>query len=77
MPIIEMHLLTGRTIEQKRRVAAEVAQAASRALDCPLDTVRILITEHSTEEFSVGGVTAEMRAQQRQAGAAQPRTETL
>ena len=63
MPIIEMHLLVGRTNEQKRRVAAEVAQATARALGCNIETVRILITEHHTEEFSVGGVTAAMRAQ--------------
>lgn len=65
MPIIEMHLLTGRTVAQKRRVASAMAEAVAGALECPIDTVRILITEHSSEEFSVGGVTAEMRAQAR------------
>jgi 4-oxalocrotonate tautomerase len=58
MPIIEMHLMTGRTTEQKRRVMAAVAQAAADALDCSVDTVRILITEHQLDEFSVAGVSA-------------------
>lgn len=56
MPIIEMHMMVGRTTEQKRRVMAAVAKAASDALDCPIDTVRILITEHQLDEFSVAGV---------------------
>lgn len=58
MPIIEMHLMVGRTKEQKRRVSAAVAKAAAEALEVSLQTVRILITEHGVEEFSVAGVTS-------------------
>lgn len=61
MPIIEMHLLAGRTVEQKRRVVAAVSQAAAQALDVNISIVRILITEHGPDEFSVGGVTAAER----------------
>jgi 4-oxalocrotonate tautomerase len=56
MPIIEMHLMEGRTTDQKRRVMAAVANAAAQALDMPLGNVRILITEHRADEFSVAGV---------------------
>jgi len=58
MPIIEMHMMVGRTTEQKRRVMAAVAKAAADALDCSINTVRILITEHQLDEFSVAGVSA-------------------
>jgi 4-oxalocrotonate tautomerase len=58
MPIIEMHLMAGRTVEQKRAVAAAVAEAVTRTLGVQPEQVRLLITEHSLEEFSVGGVTA-------------------
>ena len=58
MPIIEMHLLEGRTDEQKRKVASAVANAVVEALDVRPETVRILITSHNSEEFSVAGVTA-------------------
>lgn len=62
MPIIEMHLLAGRSTELKRRAMTAVAQAAATALECPIETVRILITEHQPDEFSVAGVsTAEKR----------------
>jgi len=56
MPIIEMHLMVGRPTEKKRAAMAAVAKAAADALECPLSTVRILITEHQPDEFSVGGV---------------------
>ena len=58
MPIIEMHLMQGRSVEQKRAVAEAVAEAVTRTLGVGPEQVRLLITEHSCEEFSVGGVTA-------------------
>lgn len=61
MPIIEMHLMQGRTNEQKRAVAEAVAEAVTRTLGVGPETVRLLITEHTCEEFSVGGVTAGRR----------------
>jgi len=61
MPIIEMHLIQGRTREQKRAVAEAVAEAVTRTLGVKPEQVRLLITEHSSEEFSVGGITAGRR----------------
>jgi 4-oxalocrotonate tautomerase len=55
MPIIEIHLREGRTPEQKRALHEKVAHAAAEAVDCDLSIVRILITEHRADEFSVGG----------------------
>jgi len=62
MPIIEMHLLKGRTVEQKRSAAAAITQALAATLGVRPEQVRILITEHGAEDFSVGGVTAAERA---------------
>ena len=58
MPIIEMHMIEGRTVEQKQRVAAAVAAS----LDCSPETVRILITEHREHEFYVAGLSKPQRA---------------
>lgn len=63
MPIIEMHLLQGRTVEQKRAVAEAVAEAVTRSLGVRPESIRLLITEHSSEEFSVAGVTAGAKAE--------------
>ncbi len=61
MPIIEMHLLEGRSVEMKRKAVAAMTAALVEALEVPAETVRILITEHSLEHFSVGGVTVGQR----------------
>ncbi|THF55188.1 tautomerase family protein [Pseudothauera rhizosphaerae] len=65
MPIIEMHMMEGRSGELKRSVAAAVTEAVSRTLACSPETVRILITEHGAEEFYVAGQTMAQRAEQR------------
>lgn len=61
MPIIEMHMTEGRTPEQKSLVAAAVTEAVCQSLKCPVDTVRVLITEHRQHEFYVGGMTKTQR----------------
>ena len=57
MPILEMHLLEGRSVELKRKAVAAITAALVETLKVPPETVRILITEHNDENFSVGGVT--------------------
>ncbi|MCZ4303443.1 tautomerase family protein [Zoogloeaceae bacterium G21618-S1] len=64
MPIIEMHLMEGRTVEQKRSVAEAITDAVTRALGVKAETVRILITQHGAEDFSVAGITAGARSEQ-------------
>tara|TARA_R110000868_G_scaffold357146_2_gene618553 strand:- start:4294 stop:4527 length:234 start_codon:yes stop_codon:yes gene_type:complete len=72
MPIIEMHMLEGRSLEDKARLAEKVTSACCEALDCNASTVRILITEHKNGEFFVAGKAG--RASD-QAAAAQSRGE--
>jgi 4-oxalocrotonate tautomerase len=61
MPIIEMHLIVGRTVEKKRKAVAAVTAALVESLEVRPDQVRILITEHPEEHFAVGGVTVGQR----------------
>ncbi|MCW0182719.1 tautomerase family protein [Zavarzinia sp.] len=56
MPIIEMHLLEGRTSEQKQRAASAITEAVIGALGVKPESVRILITEHEADEFYVAGI---------------------
>ncbi|GAC06225.1 tautomerase family protein [Paraglaciecola chathamensis] len=56
MPIIEMHLLEGRTPEQKTKLAKAVTDAVTESLGVNASTVRILMTEHRSYEFYVAGV---------------------
>jgi 4-oxalocrotonate tautomerase len=71
MPILEMHLLEGRSVEKKRKAVAAVTAALVESLEVPAETVRILITEHSAEHFSVAGRTAGQR-KEAEAAAQQP-----
>lgn len=63
MPIIEMHMLEGRTTEQKNRVAAAVTEAVISSLGVRPESVRILITEHHADEFYVAGIPPKKRAE--------------
>jgi 4-oxalocrotonate tautomerase len=64
MPIIEMHLMEGRTDEQKSGVAKAVTEAVTASLGVRAESVRILITEHGKHEFYVAGTTLAARNQQ-------------
>jgi 4-oxalocrotonate tautomerase len=56
MPIIQVHLLEGRSTELKRQLISEVTTAVSRTLGNPPETVRVLLHEVSEENWGVGGV---------------------
>ncbi len=61
MPFAQIHLLEGRTEEQKRAVIEKVTRALVEALDAPIDTVRVLITEVPKANWGIGGVSAKDR----------------
>ncbi|MDW5594051.1 2-hydroxymuconate tautomerase family protein [Conexibacter stalactiti] len=56
MPIVHAQIVSGRSGAQKRRLIEEVSAAVVRALDVPLDTVRVLVSEVEPECWGVGGV---------------------
>ncbi len=58
MPIIQIHIMEGRSDEQKERLIDEVTQAVSRSLDAPEANVRILIDEMPKQNFGIGGQSA-------------------
>lgn len=55
MPIIEMHLMEGRSAEQKEKMAQAVTNALENECDVNPNSIRILMTEHKNEEFYVAG----------------------
>ena len=58
MPIVQVNMLEGRSVAQKRRMIAAVTEALVESLGVPADSVRILIPELNAEHFAVSGVTA-------------------
>jgi 4-oxalocrotonate tautomerase len=57
MPILEMHIVEGRTVEMKRKAVAAITAAIVESMQVRPDQVRILITEHHEEHFAVAGIT--------------------
>lgn len=55
MPIIQVHLLEGRTPEKKKALVAEITDAVVRTLDTKPEAVRVLLYELPPEHWAVGG----------------------
>jgi 4-oxalocrotonate tautomerase len=55
MPLIEIHMLRGRTDDQKRKLLDAVTHAVSEAIDAPLPSIRVWIHEFGAEEYMVAG----------------------
>jgi 4-oxalocrotonate tautomerase len=56
MPIVQVHLKQGRTVEQKRKMVAAVTDAIVKSLSVPPDVVRIIIKDMAKEDYAVAGV---------------------
>ena len=58
MPIIDIKLLEGRSLDQKRRLVAAVTGAVVDTLGVSPDSVRITLHEMPRDNYSVAGVLA-------------------
>lgn len=72
MPIVEFHLMEGRSPELKRELARRVTETVCEVLGSRPDSVRILIHQLTADDFSVGGVTLAERDNSRGNGHAPP-----
>ncbi|API59686.1 hypothetical protein BSL82_10445 [Tardibacter chloracetimidivorans] len=57
MPIVEVHIMEGRSVAQKRAMVAAVTQAVSETMAAPLSAVRVIIHELVPEHYGIGGTT--------------------
>lgn len=58
MPLVEIHLLEGRSPEQKKVLLQAVTQAVQESLGAPLETIRVWIQEMPAAEFMSAGILA-------------------
>ena len=58
MPIAQVHIMEGRSDEQKELLIAEVTRAIAHSLDAPAQNVRVMITEMPKQHFGIGGESA-------------------
>ena len=55
MPTINVQLLEGRTLEQKRHFVQAITEATAKTLDCRPDSVNVIIHEIRKENWATGG----------------------
>ncbi len=58
MPFAQIHMMEGRSDEQKRAVIEKVTAALVEAIGAPIETVRVLITEVPKTQWGIGGKSA-------------------
>lgn len=56
MPLIQVTLVEGRTVEQKHALIAALTDAMVESIGTPRDRVRVALYEISSEEWGIGGV---------------------
>ena len=59
MPICQIHLLEGRSVEQKRMLIEKVTAAIFDAIGARPESVRVILTEMPKEHFGIGGKSAD------------------
>jgi len=55
MPIVQIELLEGRTVEQKRLLVEKVTQAIVESIGAPADKVTIIIRDMLKENYAKAG----------------------
>jgi 4-oxalocrotonate tautomerase len=55
MPVVNIKIVKGRTVEQKRNLARAVTDAVVRTIDVKPDAVWVLIEEYEKENWAAGG----------------------
>ncbi|MES2204533.1 MAG: 4-oxalocrotonate tautomerase [Pseudomonadota bacterium] len=55
MPILHLEMHPGRTLEQKRAFVRDVTQVVVETLNCPPESVDVVITEVAREHWAKAG----------------------
>jgi 4-oxalocrotonate tautomerase len=56
MPLIEIHLLEGRTEDQKKDLLTAVTKAVHESIGAPVESIRIWIEEFTPKDYMAAGV---------------------
>ena len=56
MPIVQIHLIEGRTIEQKRALVQKVTDAVCETVNVTPEHVKIILSDMAKHDYAIGGV---------------------
>ena len=55
MPLIQVTMVEGRTVEQKHALIRNLSQSMAETLEVPLERIRVAIYEITADEWGIGG----------------------
>jgi 4-oxalocrotonate tautomerase len=56
MPIVQIDMIEGRTVEQKRELVKKVTEAICQTANCPAEAVTIVIREAAKQHIAKAGI---------------------
>jgi 4-oxalocrotonate tautomerase len=56
MPIVQIHMIEGRSDEQKRALARKVTDAVCESVNCPAEAVKVIISNMARVDYAEAGV---------------------
>jgi len=56
MPIIQVNMLEGRTVDQKRKLVANMTDAVVKSMDVKPEDVRIILQEMAKHDYAIAGL---------------------
>lgn len=61
MPLIQVSIIEGRTLEQKEELIRRMTEVTSEVLNSPATSVRVLINEMKPEDWGIAGDSVRVR----------------
>ena len=55
MPIVQIHLIEGRSIDQKRALVEKVTKPVCDSVNVPPDAVKIILSDMARHDYAVAG----------------------
>ena len=56
MPIVQIDMIEGRTVEQKRQLVKKVTEAICETANCPAEAVTIIIRDAAKHHIAKAGI---------------------
>lgn len=56
MPVVQVHLIQGRSVEQKRMLVKKITEAVCESVNVPAESVHVMLTDMKREDYADAGV---------------------
>ncbi len=56
MPIVQIHMLEGRSLEKKRELVDKISRVVMDTLGAKPEKVRVILSEMKHDNFAIGGI---------------------